>query len=69
MSENFWNSKNTLDIDSFLNIYNTAFNETTLKQKSTIANNGPFINKTVLKAVMKRNRLRNTFLKYRSEEK
>ena len=38
-----------------------------LKQKHVRANNSPFINKTILKAIMKRTRLKNKFIKYRCE--
>ena len=31
------------------------------------ANNSPFIKKTILKAIMKRTRLKNKFIKYRCE--
>ena len=38
-----------------------------LKQKHVRANNNPFINKTILKAIMKRTRLKNEFIKHRCE--
>ena len=37
-----------------------------LKQKHVRANNSPFINKTILRAIMKRTRLKNKF-KYQCE--
>ena len=38
-----------------------------LKQKHVRANNGPFINKTILKAIMKQTRLKNKFIRYPCE--
>ena len=38
-----------------------------LKQKHVRANSSPFINKTILKTIMKQTRLKNKFMKYRSE--
>ena len=35
------------------------------KQKDVRANNSPFINKTILKTIMKRTRLKKKFVKYR----
>ena len=54
-NEKFWSQinkeckklQNTLELDSFLNICNTALNKTSpLKQKYAWANNGPFMNIT-----------------------
>ena len=38
-----------------------------LKQKHARANNSPFINKTVIKAIMKQIRLKNKFINYSCE--
>ena len=57
-----------LELDSFLNICNTALNEMApLKQKYARNSNSPFMNKTIFKALIKRVRLRNNFLKCRCE--
>ena len=51
-----------------LNICNTALTETApLKLKYARANNSLFMNKTIVKAIMKRTRLRNKFFKHRFE--
>ena len=59
---------NETALDSFLDICREALNKTApLKQKYVRANNSPFMNKTILKAIMKRTRLRNRFLKDMSD--
>ena len=59
---------NETALDSFLDICREALNKTApLKQKYVKANNSPFMNKTILKAIMKRTRLRNRFLKDMSD--
>ena len=56
--------QSTLELDPFLNIFNTGLNETAaLKQKYKRANNSPFINKTILKAILKQTKLCNNFFK------
>ena len=55
---------NETALDSFLDICREALHKAApLKQKYARANNSPFMNKTILKAIMKRTRLRNKFLK------
>ena len=55
-------------LDSFLDICREALNKIApLKQKYVRANNSPFMNKTILKAIIKRTRLRNRFLKDMSD--
>ena len=55
--------------ESFLSICQRAFNfRAPTKQKYVRSNHSPFINKTILKAIMDRSRLRNKFLKTRSQE-
>ena len=62
------NLQNFNDLHSFLTKSKTVLNRTApLKQKHVRANNSPFINKTILKAIMKRTRLKNKFIKYRCE--
>ena len=62
------NRQNFNDIDSLLAKCKNVLNRTTpLKQKHVRANNSPFISKTILKAIMKRTRLKNKFIKYRCE--
>ena len=62
------NLQNYNDLDSFLAKCKNVLNRTApLKQKHVRANNSPFINKTILKAIMKRTRLKNKFVKYRCE--
>ena len=54
------NISNKTALDSFLDICREALNKTApLKQKFVRANNSPFMNKTILRAIMKRTRLRN----------
>lgn len=61
--------QNTLELDFFSNICSTARKGTTsLKQKYARANNTPFTNKAILKAIMNRKKLRNSFLKYKYQE-
>ena len=47
---------------------NILDNHTPLKKKYVIGNHSPFMNKSLSKAIMVRTRLRNIFLKNRSEE-
>ena len=55
-------------LDSFLDICKYALDETApLKQKCITANNSPFMNKTVSREIMKRTRMRNKFLRERTE--
>ena len=55
---------NSTALDSFLDICRVALNKTApLKQKFVKANDDPFINKTILRAIMNQMRLRNRFLK------
>ena len=55
---------NSTALDSFLDICRVALNKTApLKQKFVKANDNPFINKTILRAIMNQMRLRNRFLK------
>ena len=55
---------NSTALDSFLDICRVALNKTApLKQKFVKANDNPFINKTILRAIMSQMRLRNRFLK------
>ena len=59
---------NETALDSFLDICREALNKTApLKQKYVRANKSPFMNKTILKAIMKQTRLRNRFLKDMSD--
>ena len=59
------NLKTFNDLDSLLAKCKNVLNRTTsLKQKHGRANISPFINKTILKAIMKRMRLKNGFIKY-----
>ena len=47
-----------------MNVWKEALDEVvTLKQKNIRANSGPFMNKHITKATMKRTRLRNNCLK------
>ena len=58
------------NLDSFLVKCKDVLNRTApLKQKHVRAKNGPFINKTKLKAIMKRTRLKNKFVKHRCKGK
>ena len=55
--------------ESFLSICQQALDSRApKKQKYVRSNHSPFINKTILKAFMDRSRLRNRFLKTRSNE-
>ena len=59
---------NSTALDSFLDICRVALNKTApLKQKFVEANDNPFINKTILRAIMNQMRLRNRFLKDMSD--
>ena len=59
------NLQNFNNLDSLLGKFKDILNrKTPLKQKYVRANNSPFINKTILKAFMKRTRLKNEFIKY-----
>ena len=55
--------------ESFLSVCQRALDSrASKKQKYVISNHSPFINKTILKAIMDRSRLRNKVLKTRSNE-
>ena len=55
-------------LDSFLDISKYALDKTALlKQKYIRANNSPFMNKTISRKIMKRTRMRNKFLRERTE--
>ena len=55
-------------LDSFLDICKFALDESVpLKQKHITANNSPFMNKTISRKIMKRTRMRNKFLRQRTE--
>ena len=55
--------------ESFLSVCQGALDSrASKKQKYVISNHSPFINKTILKAIMDRSRLRNKVLKTRSNE-
>ena len=61
------NLQNYNDLDSFLAKCKNILNRMApLKQKHLSINN-PFINKSILKAIIKRTRLKNKFIKYRCE--
>ena len=63
------NLQNYNDLDSFLAKCKNVLNRTApLKQKHVRANNSPFINKTILKAIMKRTRLKNKFISIDGKE-
>ena len=56
------------DLDFLLDICTSALDEIApIKQKYVRANNAPFINRTILKEIMKRTRMRNKFLRERTE--
>ena len=60
------NLQNFNELDSLLAKCKNVLNRTTpLKQKHVRANNSPFINKTILQAIIKRTRFKNKFIKYR----
>ena len=62
------NITNNTALDSFLDICRRALNKTApLKQKFVRANDGPFMNKTILRVVIKQKRLRNRFVKDMSD--
>ena len=62
------NITNNTALDTFLDICRGALNKTApLKQKFAGANNSLFMNKTILRAIMKRTTLRNRFLKDMSD--
>ena len=59
----------TVSYESFLCICQQALDSRApKKQKYVRSNHSPYINKTILKAIMDRSRLRNGFLKTRSNE-
>ena len=60
---------NDIPFDVFMNICKATLDEVApLKQKYVRPNHSPFLNKEILKAVMNRTRLGNTFLRSRSTE-
>ena len=62
------NLQNFNNLDLLLAKCKNILNRTApLKQKHVRVNNSPFVNKTILKAIMKRTRLKNKFIKYRCE--
>ena len=62
---NLQNSNDT-SLRSFTNVFKEALDKVALlKQKYIRANNGPFMNKGITKAIMKRTRLKNSYLKNR----
>ena len=62
------NVLNVSDLDSFFYIIlNTLNKKAPKKQKYVRANQGPLTNKTLQKEIMKRSRLRNIFLKPKTE--
>ena len=62
------NLQNFNDFHSLLAKCKNVLNRTApLKQKHVRANSSPFINKTILQTIMKQTRLKNKFMKYRSE--
>ena len=63
------NLQNFNNLDSFLTKCRNVLNRTApLKQKHVRANSSPFINKTILKAIMKRARLKINLLNIHVEE-
>ena len=57
------------DFSNFINTCNTVLDEQLPKKKQYVrGNQSPFINKTLSKAIMLRTKLRNKFLKNRSNE-
>ena len=64
------NLQNVNDLDSLLAKCKNVLNRrASLKQKHVRANTSPYINKTILKAIMKRTRMKNKCIKYRCERK
>ena len=62
-------NRDIVSCESFLSICQQALDSRApKKQKYVISNDSPFINKTILKSIMDRSRLRNKFLKTRSNE-
>ena len=60
---------NDIPFGVFMNICKAALNKVALlKQKYVRLNHSPFLNKEILKAIMNRTRLRDTFLRSRSIE-
>ena len=56
------------DLNKFLtNVYNTFERHAPIKKRYVRANNAPFMNKELHKEIMKRSRLRNKFLKTKTE--
>ena len=59
---------NSLDFDIFKAALNEAIQKhAPIKQRYVCANQAPFINKTINKAIMKRSRLKNKFLNTKSD--
>ena len=57
------------DLENYTNIFMKVLNrQAPIKQKYLRANQAPYMNKTLQKAVMQRTKLRNTFLKNRTTE-
>ena len=64
---NLQNSNDT-SLNSFMYVCKEALDKVApLKQKYIRANNDPFMNKDITKAIMKRTRLRNNYLKHRCD--
>ena len=59
-----------INCDDFENLFLSTFNEHTLVKKRYIrANNAPFMNKELYKAIMTRSRLRNRYLKLKTNKR
>ena len=57
-------NSNDTSLSSFMNVCKDALDKVApLKQKYIRANNGPFMNEDITKAIMKRTRLRSNYLK------
>ena len=64
------NLQNFSDLDSLLAKCKNVLNRrASLKQKHVRANTSPFINKTILKAIMKQTRMKNKFISIDVKEK
>ena len=62
-------SSNSLSLSEFLNICRVTFNSLVpLKKRHVRHNQAPFMNKQLSKAIMKRSKLRNEFLRKKSKE-
>ena len=58
-----------ISYDTYESIFLTEFNKLApIKEKYVRANNAPYMNKTLSKAIMNRSRLRNKFLKNPNDE-